>query len=210
MAHAQFDKIIDIVEDRLPPPEKKKVQAHLDSGCPSCNETHRWAERVVDHMETDNTPDPPEWLARRSMILFRRSNALAQPVHRQRVLGHLVFDNYGAQTAGMRREGPAPVRSQLYRAAEFDIDLQMRRDDEDGSIRARGQVLVRSPSEASPGVRIELHDLDSLIGETESDEFGEFVLDDLPDGPFDLVICPGDERRLHLVGVDPMPAQKTA
>ena len=203
MSHAEFAKLVDLVEDRLPPPELKKVQGHLDQGCASCKESKAWIEKIQDRMGTDTTPDPPEWLIRRSMTMFARMPALMKTTDHARIVASLVFDNFGSSPVGHRSTGPGTVRSQLFRAGSFDIDIQFRRERSDGVIRARGQILARGSEEAPESMSVELFDADGLVLTTKSDGFGEFDLGDVPPTPVDLHIHAEKDQEILVAGIDP-------
>ncbi|MEW6743290.1 MAG: hypothetical protein AB1486_11075 [Planctomycetota bacterium] len=206
MTHPSFGRIVDLVEDRLAAPERTELQAHLETGCDPCREAMQWFTRVREAMLTDTTPDPPEWLVRRAVTLFRRMPSLPQPPRAGRLVAALVYDSSTSGRAGqVRRHAPAESRSLLFRAEHIDVDLQVWRGVPEGVLVAHGQVLARGDSMPPARARVDLLDLDEVVDSTVTDEFGEFELEDVPSTPFDLRIQPQKGKEILLLGVEATP-----
>ena len=157
--------------------------------------------------ESRQLQEPPEWATRRAMAIWRPAPASeTQPPLLRRVLAELVQAFGGAPLAlGLRSGGEAP-RQWLFQAEAHDIELRLRRDPQqpDDRWQLTGQVLgpqalgelLLSPAEpAGEARRVNLDDL------------GDFQVDDLPAGRWQLsLLLPDRQIDLPLLAWPDEPA----
>ena len=155
---------------------------------------------------TESTPtsvEPPPWLTRRAVDLFREARAsrgLRGLVARLRAA--LVFDSLAGDAAAdaiPARGAAAPSRQLLYNAAPYDVDLFIAGGSTPDVVSVTGQVLTADEEEfdgvASLVVTVE-RDGDAVASVRTSD-FGEFTLRDIAPGVYDVRLA-SDTREIVL------------
>lgn len=196
--HPAYDQLADLVESRLPQPEREVVQGHVD-GCRVCAAEVAWLQRTVDLMRTDDSVDAPAHVVNRALRFFRRRpEAAAEPPRqglldglRKRLRAALQFDSGELRPAmGLRGAATAGARQLLYRAADHEIEVRVSASGEQWVV--AGQVL----GPELPAVHEGSVALEGPAGEVEArlNELSEFALPPVPAGTYTL--------RLHLPHAD--------
>lgn len=180
-SHISFERLVDLVEDRLPASEEARLRRHLDS-CSKCAGQLAWIEHTVVLMRSDELENAPPAVIARAVQLFR--SRAAQPESGaswgQRVLAVLRFDSaFGTPAFGLRT-GQAGVRQQLYSAGAHDLDLRLKPVGDKWVL--SGQLLG---SEASG--RVELGN-ESVQVQAALNELSEFTLPPAPNGRYTLTL----------------------
>ena len=185
--HIDFDRLVDLVEDRLTPTQRSESMVHI-AGCIHCEEELRRVDQVVHLMTTDRTPDAPRDIVAYAVNIF--SSRAKSPLEslKRRILAALSFDSSLNQVPAFGvRSGQTGSRQLIYTAEENDIDLRLTMSDEMWVV--TGQVL----REECGGGRVELEGLSGSAAAA-LNEMCEFTLPAVPSGKYLL--------RVHMKDVE--------
>ena len=201
MACPTLDELLDLLQGELSEDKRGAVQRHVEAGCVRC---HREMSRLRDLLEVVTNPcllDPPEWLFRHAVVLFRQRLKDPSPSRISRILAFLVIDNFAeSRLLGLRHIDPSS-RQMLYRAGAYEIDLLIERSETTPGVDLLGQV--RPCGEGIPPFGeaiVELWRDDQLVGTAKINPMGDFVLEGIPEGIYDVRLQrEGDE--IHITGL---------
>src|SRR5262249_40513743 len=184
-----FEKLIDLVDGRLVQSEAERVSEHLATGCSQCHAEKDWYENVKRTAFEDDTQAPPPWVLKRAIRIFEnaKSRTLARRI--RQAVATLVFDSLARPIPAGVRSTETSTRQLLYRAGDFSVDLQVApsersRVDLIGQVLREGEVAFDSVANLS----VELHDSGKSTRRAMTNEMGEFILDGISAGTFDLMI----------------------
>lgn len=185
--HIDFDKLVDLVEDRLTPTQRSESMVHI-AGCSHCEEELRRVDQVIHLMTSDRTPDAPRDIVAYAVNIF--SSRAKSPLEslKRRILAALSFDSSMNQVPAFGvRSGQTGSRQLIYSAEENDIDLRLTKSDEMWVV--TGQIL----REECAGGRVELEGLGGSAAAA-LNEMCEFTLPAVPSGKYLL--------RVHMADVE--------
>jgi hypothetical protein len=198
MKHFRDDAWLDYVRRVLPDEERRRMQAHLESGCARCAQRRAVWETVYRTGGRMVKREPPETAVLAAKAIFSQVRYPDAPLRVR--IASLLFDSFlNAPLAGVRATSSA-ARHLLYQVDSWSIDLRL--DSEGGKhITIEGQVLDSTAGGAPaehPGIAL-------LRGATElarvsTNEFGEFqlVCDRAPDLQIHVEIRGQEPIRLTL------------
>jgi hypothetical protein len=202
MSCPPFETLIDYAEGRLTPDRIRAVEQHLAGGCGACASAVEWHRAFVSAAETDRSFDPPAWVLARAHTLFvDAKEAAANRGLRgllNRIRAVLVFDSFADSLADAipARSVATENRQLLYSVAPYDIDLLVTPFAPD-RVTVTAQILTSN--EAGPavigGLTVEFVRGDAIVATTETSEFGEFKIENLPVGTCDILIR-GEHREI--------------
>ena len=184
MHHLDSTDWIDYVRGILPEAKARLAEAHLHEGCPSCEETARLFRRVKE--TTSREIKVPEFAVAMAKAILRpvpSANVDFARVVLRRLKATLVYDSlFDLQPAGARS---LPLgcgsRMLLVRAGEYSVDLRLESEPERLNWTLVGQLSNDDdPSDAMSNLPVLVMAGKKVVGKTFSNEFGEFVLPDLP------------------------------
>ncbi|MBK8903199.1 MAG: zf-HC2 domain-containing protein [Anaerolineaceae bacterium] len=178
-SHIRFERLVDLVEDRLSADEQSQIVAHLAS-CPQCTAEKAWLERVIGLMRADNSESAPAAAIDRTLRLFQARQAKAAPRERRRIFALLQFDNTLPPLAFGLRSGQAQTHQRLYSAGDFDLDLRLKPAGEKWVV--SGQLLGPATSGQA-----ELRGESTQV-KAELNELSEFTLTAVPSGLYTLIL----------------------
>lgn len=167
-----------------PSPEAER---HL-AGCAACRRRVRTLRRRLETLEREASPAPSRTLERWALAVAR--NSRPSPVHR-RTLARL-------ETGGRPAVRGAAERAWLVGDAGCQLDIRAERT-ASGRFVLRGH-LVRARGEAG-GWRVGLEAAGGEPRRAFTDPWGEFAFDEVPPGPFRIVLD-GDGERLETAGLE--------
>lgn len=183
-----FERIIDYLDNRLPEAEAASVATHLADDCEVCGESRDWYQRVRTVAATDETVAPPPWVLKRAVRIFEMQRDRPGLVERIRhAVASLVFDSFGgAALAGVRSTETAN-RQLLYRAGEYNIDLQIVPSDYPLA-ELIGQVLKENEPtfESVAGLKLDITRGDSIVCSAVTGAMGEFKVSGVEQGVYNL------------------------
>lgn len=101
----------------------------------------------------------------------------------------LVFDSFtSGLLLGVRGAG-LMTRQMLYQAGDYNIDLSIDYVEQTQAINVIGQTMPRDADlSAVVGADVELRQGSTVAFGAKTNEFGEFIIDGIPEGTYDLRI----------------------
>lgn len=180
-SHITFERLVDLVEGRLPADAQSPILAHL-ADCPQCTVERVWLERVINLMRTDTTESAPPAVIDHVVKLFesRQRQAKADPQLRQRIFALLRFDNVLPPLSFGLRSGQTETHQRLYSAGSYDLDLRLKPVGQEWMV--SGQLLG-----TATGGKVELYGEAAQV-QTTLNELSEFTLPAVPAGTYSLVL----------------------
>jgi anti-sigma factor RsiW len=177
--HIPFDRLIDLVEGRLPPDEQTAMQAHT-AACSRCATQLAWLERVIGLIRTNDYEEPPARVAADISRVFASYNPSASSSPRQRIMAVLRFDSARLPMSIGRRSGSSAEQQLLFTADSLDLEVHITPA---GSLwEVSGQVLNADAQG--------LAELQGPAGEARAilNDVGEFLLTPVPPGQYTLIL----------------------
>lgn len=190
-----FETLIDYADGLLAAPERPAIEAHLAADCGDCRATLAWYAGFADAAREDATVEPPSWVTNRALEAFAdaREAASRRGVRGlvARIRAALVFDSFAnglAHDALPARSAAAPTRQLLYSAVPFDVDLYLASGDTPRVLAVSGQVLPIDGDDFASvrGMKVSVERDGATVASVETSEFGEFTIDGVPPGIYDL------------------------
>jgi hypothetical protein len=198
MKHFESQDWIDFVRRISSQEQNGKMQAHLDSACPSCLDDFGIWKWMTEFGQREASAEPPEAVLRivKSAIMSR---APEKERSLMRELAELVFDSYSQpQVSGVRSTASAP-RQLLYRAGSLLIDMRLQSTSDTERFALIGQVLVSG--EAKHAVRqVPVHLLSGTdqLASTATNQFGEFYLEHRTSKDLQVSLEVSEERNVFI------------
>ncbi len=184
--HPTFETLLDFLENRLPKAMGDQVTAHLALPCTACQGEIESLRDVLRLFRNERLSEPPPTALQRALRLFRRFYERSSADERPHLFARLLFDDLLVPAAAAIR-GIGNERQLLYGAEDFDIDLQIADEGNQGSLRLLGQVmpLTNDLAQVQRGVVRLLREDDVAISTT-ADELGTFAFEALTPGDYEL------------------------
>jgi hypothetical protein len=173
-------------QEALPGDEAERLSRHLSIGCETCENRLHNVQMILSATGTRGLLNAPDWLVGQAMDLFRWRISGRDSASRT-IPAVLLFDS-GAEgrLLGFRGAG-LTSRHLLYRAGRYDIDLSI---DFVGSAQLADIIGQPMPLgldlETVANGDVELSKESTLVLATNTNEFGEFILDSIKEGVYDL------------------------
>ncbi|HLV80504.1 MAG TPA: hypothetical protein VKT32_09495 [Chthonomonadaceae bacterium] len=178
-SHIPEDRIQDFIEDRLDAKAADRVRAHLASGCRRCAQELALRTRMLSALQADRAPATPEAVLARAFALFEAP--ARQPALLERLVAALVGDSRRQPALAGARGAAETSFKLLFEAGEATIGLLCARHSDRWQI--AGQILTETPPE--PGWQVSAVSA-AQEQQTGADALGEFQLQDLAPGVYDL------------------------
>jgi len=180
--HLDSEVIVDLLEGRTEASRIPALNAHIEQ-CSSCSvQLEQW-RRMFSLLARTHLTGAPHEVLRNAGAIFQPDLA-AQPTMRQ-IIASLVFDSLAQPTfAGAR--GGADARQMVLRAENFDIHVKILGDPRERQM--IGQILARGEGALLDGAWLRLLQNDECVGMTAIDQFGGFLVDDVPQGSLSIQI----------------------
>jgi anti-sigma factor RsiW len=181
-SHPSFDRLVDLVENRLSHDEQAQAQAHIGT-CQHCAGTLARVRRVVGLMRHYDAVDtPPHVIAGLVPLLRQRRQATSggnesAPGWRQRIVAALRFDSL-RQPGLSLRTGQLAARQVLFDAGQYDVDVRIAPSANAWTV--SGQVLG-----PRTGGQVELRGPAAIV-QTELNALNRFLLPPIPAGRYML------------------------
>ena len=132
------EQLLDLMENRLSPAEEAAVRAQLATDPVAQAELQSLTE-LIGLMRDDDSVDAPEHVIARAVRLIRPIAPAPAPNIIRRILATLLHDSRQTPlVAGVRSTQVTP-RSLVYRADEYELDLQIL--PRNGRWQVRGQIF---------------------------------------------------------------------
>lgn len=190
MQHLETTEWIDYVRGVMPAERAGFAAAHLSDGCVSCEDKASWLFRLTESAAREvMVPDAVANVAKAILAAKNRETEDLTRVVLRRLKAVMEYDSFfDLQPAGARS---LPLgcgsRMLLFRAGEYSVDLRLEAEPEHPNWTLVGQLSNDdNPSDDMSNLPVLVMAGKKVVGKTFSNEFGEFVLPDLP------------RQRLHL------------
>jgi hypothetical protein len=184
MQHLDSTEWIDFVRGVMPEAQRRFAAAHLSDGCVSCGETAGWLARLNDSAAREViVPDAVVNVAKAILGARVRETADLTRVVLRRLKAALMYDSmFDLQPAGARS---LPLgcgsRMLLFRAGEYSVDLRLEAEPEHLNWTLVGQLSNDdNPADEMSNLPVLVMAGKKVVGKTFSNEFGEFILPELP------------------------------
>jgi hypothetical protein len=182
-----FEKVVDWLEGRLPEKEAQEITARIAAD-PALQADVAWL-RAFHQASQDITFEAPPATVRaqlsRRFAAYRAENR--PPTWWERLTAVLKFDSHlQPATAGARSVTPTE-RQLVYTTAQADVALTIQLQTPGQTFNLFGQILP-TQSDTPDLFTVHLLRQDHEFGFTATDEVGEFVLEQMPAGHYDLAI----------------------
>jgi hypothetical protein len=174
MAHFDSWHWADFVRGLCDEPTQLAMQAHLSSGCPSCQRTVGTLRAIVVAAKGEVAVAPPEYAVRHAQAVY--SNPRPE-TKLQRLVARLVYDSAREPLPAGIRAGERVSRRALFAAGDHQVDLQLDRQPTSDLVTLVGQVVGRQPGSGLADVPVWLMERDGLVQRTTCNSFGEFHLE---------------------------------
>lgn len=195
MSHYHIEQWADFVRGLLSGNERGKMREHLASGCAECNATVRFLTRVTETAANERFYDAPSREpADQAIRAFGPSGASALIAARigralRTIVAALTYDSAVDYQIAGARSNSSPARHLLYEADPYVVDLRVETDGENATATATGQVVNRtSPESHLVGLPVFLMAGSRIVGESESNRVGEFIIEFRPERNLRLYI----------------------
>ncbi len=184
-----IDQLYALAQNQLSDSEAERMRTHLGAECTRCQQLFDKLHRVLTVTAGRSLIEPPDWLIQQVRALFNREKSKAQNGLVERIRGFLVIDSFAeGRLLGFRGAGPSS-RHMLYRAGGYEVDLSIDYLEASQSVEIIGQSMpVIGNLSAVAGAGVDLLDGSNVAASTRMNEFGEFILDDVREGVYDLRI----------------------
>jgi len=184
MKHPKFEILLDFLEDRLPKAKADQVTAHLALPCAACQGEIEGMRDVLQLLRNEHLSEPSSVAVQRVIRLFRRFHEGPFSDERPRLIARLLFDSLLAPST-LAVRGIGNERQLLFRAEDFDIDLQIA--DEGSSLRLLGQVtpLADDLPQVQGGL-VRLTQEDGVAASATADELGTFAFQAIAPGNYEM------------------------
>jgi hypothetical protein len=184
MQHLETTEWIDYVRGVMPAEQAHFAAAHLSDGCVSCGDKANWLFRLNASAAREViVPDAVLNVAKAILGAKARETEDFSRVVLRRLRAALMYDSmFDLQPAGARS---LPLgcgsRMLLFRAGEYSVDLRLEAEPEHPNWTLVGQLSNDdNPSDDMANLPVLVMAGKKVVGKTFSNEFGEFILPDLP------------------------------
>ncbi|MBI3949917.1 MAG: hypothetical protein HY314_05630 [Acidobacteria bacterium] len=196
------EQLFALTQNDLPAGEAERLRAHLGTGCIACRTQWNRLRKVLMAIASHNLLQVPDWLVQQAMSLFAWHTTKPHESGLKQVPAILLVDSFtGGLLVQFRGIGPVS-RQMLYRAGNYDIDLSIDYIERTRAIDIIGQAMpLTADADIIAAADIELLKGSTVAFDTQTNEFGEFILSGIPQGIYDLGITLKD-KQLHLVRIN--------
>lgn len=153
---------------------QKAMQKDLGRGSKRCLETLASWQKVANVVNVDASYQRPAETVHVVKAAFAMSCLTPRPSETGGSI-QMLFDSFShAALAGIRSAGMS-IRQMLYRAAPYQVDIQLEAQPERNRLLVTGQLLdVSHPEVVGPEVQVMLSDGRESVVNTMTNQFGEF------------------------------------
>ena len=174
MAHFDSWHWTDFVRGLCDEPTQSTMQAHLSSGCPSCQRTVETLRAIVVAASKEPAVTPPEYAVRYAHAAYSHRRPESKL---KRLVARLVYDSAREPLPAGIRGGERVSRRAMFAAGDHQVDLQLDRQPTSDMVTLVGQVVGRQEGSSLADVPVWLMERESLVQRTTCNMFGEFHLE---------------------------------
>ena len=188
--HWTLARLIDLTRGVLDASERRAAEEHL-AGCARCREDQAWARSLERALREGPLAEPPARLVEKAYALFPRPLRQESPglaARLRALVATLVRDSAIEPLPAGVRAGTGVPRQLLFEAGSVDIDLKLLPGESGRTMSLYGQVAPRDPQANASALEVRLVPEEGGNRSTKTNEFGEFVFEDLPEGGFAVAV----------------------
>ena len=174
MAHFDNWHWADFVRGLCDAPTQSAMQAHLASGCQSCQRTVVRLRAIVVAAKAEASVAPPDYAVRYAEAVYSHSRLESKL---ERLVARLVYDSALEPLPAGIRTGERTSRRAMFAAGDHQVDLQLDREPTSDVVTLIGQVVGRVQASNFADVPVWLMQQDSIVTSTTCNTFGEFQLE---------------------------------
>ena len=192
---ASVEQLFALAQNQLPEVEAGPIRVHLETGCEGCHRRLEQLQSMIVVAAGRDLVEPSERSVHQSMRGLLLRQATRHDQHIGRIPAVLLVDSFSeARLLGFR--GPGTMsRQMLYRAGDFDIDLSIDYVEPTQVTDIMGQTMPLSTALSMvAGADVKLLKESIVAVTTKTNEFGEFIIDGIPEGLYDLKLELKDEE----------------
>lgn len=195
------EQLLSLVQDSLPAVEARPIEAHLGR-CEKCRELFDRLHQVAVTANRRELCVPPGWLTRSAQNLFAWHVSSLLVNDTEHIPALLLVDSWADERLLGFRGANAMSRQMLYRAGQYDIDISFDYHEGQQGVAIIGQSLpLVADGGRLAGVPVRLLQGTQVVFDTRMNEWGEFVMDDVPDGCYTLSFELG-EHQIDIAALD--------
>lgn len=181
--------------------QRTAMEEHLRSGCSLCSEAASLFARVAVVARLDLRVEVPAVLVQDAIDIFPARVIAPQPSLIERISAYLVFSSRNNLQLEGVRSTHAVSHQAAYEAGDYCVDV--RTDREPGTVRSVlvGQIGNRlTPDLFIKSATVFLMSRKQVIAQAQSNEFGEFSLEYLPQPDLRMIVqIAGETRSVEIV-----------
>jgi hypothetical protein len=172
MEHFTTEEWIDFMNQVVPHETRAAMQEHL-FGCKRCaRELDLW-QKVHQTAAKENAWRPPDEILRVAKQAFRAAGHTTS--QRTNSLVEVLFDSFLQPAIAGARSAAMGSRQMLYRAGNYQIDIQLELKPGTNLVAVAGQIMdVNLPDSVNRRIPVTLSNLQGHVIYTATNEFGEF------------------------------------
>ena len=193
-SHYEFGEWADFARAVTGSKVRKKMQAHLDSGCGECGKLARFFSDVAQRAVSDTSYHIPEYALRNIRAIY----ALRQPQEVRllpRLVARLVYDSFREPLLAGVRSQQSAAHQLMYVAGPYTVDLRLEHEQNAPQVRLIGQIANRQRALGMSEVPVFLISEDAVIAKTATNQFGEFAVEYSPSSSLRLFApIPGENH----------------
>jgi hypothetical protein len=174
MTHFKAEEWVDSVDRATSPNQVEAIQQHLVSGCEKRSK-HLAQWRMIPTLATSEWAyQPPEQAVREAAAVIGPERWTGRRNEKRKII-EVLFDSFLQPVFSGARAAYSVIRHVLYRAAPFQIDLQIEAKPGHDRMVVTGQVLdVDRPEMFGSGLHVALFNWCGNLVHQLTNEFGEF------------------------------------
>ena len=198
-----FARLLDWLEGRLSKEEEVALARQIDQADETVHADLAWLRSFLQISEETVLATPPPAVREQLRDRFEAfAQGRRQPGLLQRVLAALTFDSHlQLATSSLRATSTqASVRQVIYSTDMADIALNIQPRRQDQGLNISGQIFPKGEA-AIEICSVQLLHGTTEIGLTVSDDLGEFIIEAVPVGVYDLILSM-DQVEISITAVE--------
>jgi len=186
MSHFDLTEWADFVRDVLPEDVHRAMESHLAGECPECAAVCELLSKVHRAAQADSQCQVPSEVVDAAAAIFPSGRG-ERPPSLTVLTAKLVFDTLNGLLPAGARGADLDSHQAAFEAGDYYLDLRF--DREGAQVTLVGQLANRkAPSGSMEGMAVLVVSGEKVVGQTVTNQFGEFCLEYRPAGLVKLCI----------------------
>jgi hypothetical protein len=206
MKHFKAEEWVDFVNRATSPEQMEAIQKHLVSGCEKRAQHVALWRKVGTFATAESAYQPPGEAVRGAAAMLGPARWVGSRHEKSRVI-EVLFDSFLPPVFSGARAAYTGIRHVLYRAAPFQIDLQIEAKPGYDRMVVTGQVLdLGRPEIFGSGLHVTLFNRCGNLVHELTNEFGEFHVEIKNSDDLVLALRCDSEKAIVITLKDPLGA----